>query len=131
MSPRRTLAKHDKAVLFTLFSPDGRTLATGGLDNSVHLWDTHTFTLRATLLWNAGHVFSAAFTGDSKSLAAGGGSREGSHLPGGVKIWDVTTGQCHATVPGQTGPVAFSSKSSELLTVKQDMSVKAWPATFD
>ncbi|HEV3447485.1 MAG TPA: serine/threonine-protein kinase [Gemmataceae bacterium] len=131
LKERATLTSHQKAVLFSQFSPDGTTLVTGGLDNTVQLLDAKTLQVRATLLGNAGYLFSAAFTADGKTLATGGGSLTGNHLPGEVKIWDVHTGHCHATLPGQTGPIAFSPSGTDLATVSNYVSVKTWHAGLD
>ncbi|HEV3262116.1 MAG TPA: protein kinase [Gemmataceae bacterium] len=127
---RATLLEHDKAVLFTEFSPDGTILVTGGLDNAMKLWDVDTFSLRATLPWSAGYAFSAAFTPDGKTLATGGGSRAGSQLPGEVKLWDVATGHCRATLAGQAGPVAFAPDGKTLATVNNYTAVKLWHSTL-
>jgi WD40 repeat protein len=48
-----------------------------------------------------------------------------------VKIWDVHTGHCHATLPGQTGPIAFSPSGTDLATVSNYVSVKTWHAGLD
>ena len=72
-----------------------------------------------------------AITADGKTLATGGGSRSGNQLPGEVKVWDVSTGHCHATLPGQTGPIAFSRGGKDLATVKDCIGIKIWHAALD
>jgi len=43
---------HAERVTAVAFSPDGKTLATGGTDRVIRLWDVETATLRA-VLWAA------------------------------------------------------------------------------
>ncbi|MCO6009852.1 serine/threonine protein kinase [Actinoallomurus purpureus] len=54
------------------FSPDGRTLATGGADHTVRLWNLTDRRLTATLNGHAYDVFSAAFSPDGRTLATAG-----------------------------------------------------------
>src|SRR5579863_2573504 len=39
---RLVLNAHEKGARFAVYAPDGRTLATGGTDQSVRLWDVAT-----------------------------------------------------------------------------------------
>jgi WD40 repeat protein len=68
------------------FSPDGRMLATAGIEQLVHLWDVRTGRLIREIEQNVGTaVLGLEFSPDGKVLAISGGGPFAS-------LWDVATG---------------------------------------
>jgi WD40 repeat protein len=68
----RAKIKGNKGAIAALaFAPDGRTLATGGADRTVKLWDPLTGQERLTLTGPTESVSSVAFSRDGLLLAAG------------------------------------------------------------
>jgi WD40 repeat protein len=88
-----TLRGHNGEVYTLAFSPDdgGRWVASGGEDNAVKVWDSHTGKLVRTFRGHTGLVGSVAFSPDGRRLASG--SRDTT-----VKVWDVAQLE---TVPGR------------------------------
>jgi WD40 repeat protein len=85
------------------FSPDGKTLASGG-NTTVRLWDVDTGEQRALLQDEPSPIFSVAFSPDGKTLAAVDGAWK-------VLLWDPATGQKRAVLKYHTNlihTVAFS-----------------------
>jgi eukaryotic-like serine/threonine-protein kinase len=116
------------AVFGAAFSPDGKTLATAGLDSSIRLWDVETGAQKTS--WGPAHftgnqrgaVHTVVYSPDGKLIASGGSD---SH----IRIWDATTGMQIRTITGHTNDVntlVFSKSGNFLYSGAYDSTLRQW-----
>ena len=105
------------------FSPDGLTLASGGGDNTIRLWDVRTGRERQTLTGHRNIVNSVSFSPDGQTLASGS-------YDSTIRLWDVRTGRERQTLTGHTGwfiRVSFSPDGRTLASSGgDDLTVRLW-----
>jgi WD40 repeat protein len=109
-----------------VFSPDLRSVATGGPMPDVVLFDVATGARRVSLPGHAGVVYSLAFAPGGKILAVGTGEAQKS---GVIKLWDANMGKELRALGGYKNhvlSVAWSPDRKVLAGGAKDGTVKVW-----
>jgi serine/threonine protein kinase/Tol biopolymer transport system component len=127
--PLRVLSGHRFEVYTVAFSPDGKTLASGGgyfsadlKPGEIMIWDVETGKLRESLKGHTGGVWSVAFSPDGKTLASASADKT-------VKLWDVKTGSAKASLEGHADwvrSVAFTPDGDSVASASNDQTIKVW-----
>ncbi|KAG9390422.1 Protein tyrosine kinase [Carpediemonas membranifera] len=114
--------KHGGHVWCIAVSPGGSTIASGGGDHKIKLWD-QTGRLVKTLKKHANNVRGLAFSTDGKTLVSGSDDKT-------VRSWDVATGKCR-TMEGHSNwvySVAISPDGKTIVSGSYDNTIKVWDA---
>ena len=115
---------HGSKVLAVACAPDGGPVATGGLDETVKLWDAKTGGPPRELKGHAGAVAAVAFSPDGETLASGGYDRA-------IRLWNVADGRRLPDPRGSphldwvTG-LAFDPDGTTLASACDDCTIKLW-----
>jgi WD40 repeat protein/tRNA A-37 threonylcarbamoyl transferase component Bud32 len=120
---RVTLNGHKGAVNAMAFSSDGKTLATGALDQTVRLWDVAERRERAVLREHVGILRALAFSPNGKTLASAGDDRV-------IRLRDPFTGQERFALEGHASPVlslVFLTDERTLASSSRD-ELFLWPS---
>jgi WD40 repeat protein len=109
-------------ILRLPYAPDSQTLAGGGSDGKVRLWQAATGKELRVLLGHRDEITSVAFTADGKTIVS-------TSADGTVLLWSVATGKELRRFAGtkSTGPATTLSRDGKTLCVaNQDGVIQVW-----
>ena len=118
------LKGHTNQVKNATFSPDGTTIATCGMDQTIRLWDVAGRKLKATLLGHSGWVGQVRFSPDGKYVLSASQDQT-------LRLWDAATGVSLATMHGHIGEVYtadFTADGKTIVSTARDGMVRLWDA---
>jgi WD40 repeat protein len=94
------------------FSPDGKRIVSGSLDNTLKVWDAQTGQETLTLEGHSSVVTSVSFSPDGKRIVSGNWDKT-------LKVWDAQTGQETLTLKGHSdnvNGVSFSPDGKRIVS---------------
>ncbi|MBS1788481.1 MAG: PD40 domain-containing protein [Acidobacteria bacterium] len=113
---------HSARVNAVAYSPNGRIIASGGVDQTIKLWDVETGLELRTLRGHTAAVQALAFSPDGRLLASGGTDNI-------INLWDVQSGRVERTLEGHQMTVtslAFSADGKTLASGGMDQAIRVW-----
>ena len=114
------LASQTAAFRSVSFSPNGKMIASAGVDKTVKLWSVEGKEL-LTLIGHTGEINSVSFSPDGKTIVSASGDKT-------VKLWSVE-GKELLTLIGHTDEVksvSFSPNGKTIASASVDKTVKLW-----
>ena len=126
-----TLSGHTDDITSITFSPDGNTLASGGDDKTIRLWDLSTGEQKLLLsdpqwreVFSISHdlALKLSFSPDGRILASGISEGE-------IYLWDIDTGEQIKILKGHTGSIrkiTFNKETKTLMSYSSDGTVLIW-----
>ena len=118
----KTLKGHRYTVESVSFSPDGKTIVSGGRDRWVRLWDANTGNLLKVFTGHTDWIASVSFSPDGKRIVSGSWDDT-------VRLWDVETGTLLKTLKGhkdEVTSVSFSPDGKRIVSGSWDDTVRLW-----
>ncbi len=118
---------HTNRVTTVAWSPDGKYIASGSLDQTVQVWSADPADHVRPVVYH-GHsagVLAVAWSPDSKRIVSGS-------LDTTAQVWDATNGAQVALYRGHTGmvnAVAWSPDGASIATGSADNTVRVWDAS--
>jgi WD40 repeat protein/serine/threonine protein kinase len=116
---------HRRSVVGTCFTPDGRTLATGGEEGTAKLWDVATQHEIVTLRGHLRSIHAVDISPDGNRLATAAGGVES------IKLWDMHTHQELITLVGEGAlmlKLVFSPDGNKIIGRNDSGRVQIWRA---
>ena len=117
----RAVFDHSDRVISVAFSPDGKTLASGGADRRIQLYESLTGRVIAFLSGHRHPVKCVAFSPDGITLASG-------DTMGEIKLWNVASGSERTTLrpKGTINTIAFAPDGRTLAIGFHNGAVELW-----
>ncbi|WP_158278906.1 TIR domain-containing protein [Leucothrix arctica] len=111
-----------EAVDALAYSPDGKTLASPGEDDSINLWDAQNGEHIKVLKGHSSIVTALIYSPNGKTLASGSWDET-------VRLWDAKTGEVIKVLKGHSDWVmtlAYSPDGKVLASAGKDKTVRLW-----
>ncbi|HEY9896633.1 MAG TPA: serine/threonine-protein kinase [Candidatus Sericytochromatia bacterium] len=117
-----TLTGHSRWVTAVAISADGSTIASGGLDDSIKVWDRSTGELLRTLIGHHKPINCLSISPNGQTLVSGSDDHT-------VRLWHLATGRLLRSLTGHTrdvNSVVISSDGQLFASGSEDRTVRLW-----